>query len=115
VGEVEGPTRKVFREIFELDVNREVRSYCVEEGESAISILLILFGYGDSLFVDVDGVSGIAINGKECYVELCAHAGVLFVVGVGGSIFSLGKQIHKNVLVFVWELCFEDKDAKAFC
>lgn len=39
---------------------------------------------------------------------------VLFIV-VGGSIFLSRKQIHKNVLVFVWELCFEDEDAKAFC
>lgn len=90
MGEVEGPTRKVFREIFELDVNREVRSYCVEEGESAISILLILFGYCDKFFVYVDCVSGIAINCEECYIELCVHVGVLFIVG-GWIHFLIGK------------------------
>lgn len=55
--------------------------YCIDDVVFAISILLILFGYGDSLFVDVDGVSCIFVDSEEGYVELCAHVGVLFVVG----------------------------------
>ena len=65
--------------------------YCIDEVVFAVTVLLILFGYGDKFFVDVDCVSGIAINGKECYVELCAHAGVLFVVGGGWIHFLIGK------------------------
>lgn len=65
--------------------------YCIDEVVFAVTVLLILFGYGDKFFVDVDCVSGITFNGEEGDVECGAHDGMLFIVGGGWIHFLIEK------------------------